>query len=64
MAPMAISSCRNTRYIVWRMDGMLVIHGHELDTVVQNVKWLAFAGDAALNASLTSSSRELTVASP
>lgn len=24
---------------------MLVIHGHELDTVVQNVRWLAFAGD-------------------
>jgi UDP-2,3-diacylglucosamine pyrophosphatase LpxH len=24
---------------------MLVIHGHELDAVVQNVKWLAFAGD-------------------
>ena len=24
---------------------MLIIHGHELDTVVQNVKWLAFAGD-------------------
>jgi UDP-2,3-diacylglucosamine pyrophosphatase LpxH len=24
---------------------MLVIHGHELDTVVQNAKWLAFAGD-------------------
>jgi UDP-2,3-diacylglucosamine pyrophosphatase LpxH len=24
---------------------MLVIHGHELDTVVQNLKWLAFAGD-------------------
>src|SRR5881394_3963227 len=24
---------------------MLVIHGHEFDTVVQNVKWLAFAGD-------------------
>jgi UDP-2,3-diacylglucosamine pyrophosphatase LpxH len=24
---------------------MLVIHGHELDTVVQNVKWLAFIGD-------------------
>jgi UDP-2,3-diacylglucosamine pyrophosphatase LpxH len=23
---------------------MLVIHGHELDTVVQNVKWLAFCG--------------------
>src|SRR5207302_1926821 len=24
---------------------MLIIHGHELDTVVQNIKWLAFAGD-------------------
>src|SRR4030095_5798630 len=24
---------------------MLVIHGHELDALVQNVKWLAFAGD-------------------
>jgi len=24
---------------------MLIIHGHELDTVVQNVKWLAFVGD-------------------
>ena len=24
---------------------VLIIHGHELDTVVQNVKWLAFAGD-------------------
>jgi len=24
---------------------ILVIHGHELDAVVQNVKWLAFAGD-------------------
>ena len=24
---------------------ILVLHGHELDTVVQNVKWLAFAGD-------------------
>jgi len=29
------------------VDGrrILVIHGHELDTVVQNVKWLALAGD-------------------
>ncbi len=26
-------------------ERILVIHGHELDTVVQNVKWLAFAGD-------------------
>jgi UDP-2,3-diacylglucosamine pyrophosphatase LpxH len=25
---------------------ILVIHGHELDTVVQNVKWLAYIGDA------------------
>ena len=25
---------------------LLVIHGHELDTVVQNIKWLAFIGDA------------------
>lgn len=25
---------------------LLVIHGHELDTVVQNVKWLALLGDA------------------
>src|SRR5207248_1376142 len=24
---------------------LLVIHGHELDTVVHNVQWLAFAGD-------------------
>ena len=24
---------------------ILVMHGHELDTVVQNVRWLAFAGD-------------------
>lgn len=25
---------------------ILVMHGHELDTVVQNARWLAFAGDA------------------
>jgi UDP-2,3-diacylglucosamine pyrophosphatase LpxH len=24
---------------------ILVMHGHELDTVVQNIKWLAFVGD-------------------
>ena len=24
---------------------LLVMHGHELDTVIQNVKWLAFIGD-------------------
>lgn len=28
-------------------DRILVFHGHELDTIVQNVKWLAFAGDVA-----------------
>ena len=26
-------------------ERILVMHGHELDAVVQNVKWLAFAGD-------------------
>src|SRR5262249_37073075 len=26
-------------------ERILIIHGHELDTVVQNVKWLALAGD-------------------
>ena len=26
-------------------ERILIIHGHELDTVVQTVKWLAFAGD-------------------
>jgi UDP-2,3-diacylglucosamine pyrophosphatase LpxH len=25
---------------------LLIIHGHELDTVVQNIKWLAYVGDA------------------
>lgn len=24
---------------------LLIIHGHELDTVVQNIRWLAFVGD-------------------
>src|SRR5205823_6596944 len=32
---------------------ILVIHGHELDTVVQNVKWLAFVGDAGCQFSLS-----------
>ena len=35
------------KYAIHRTaDGrkILIIHGHELDTVVQNVKWLAFAG--------------------
>lgn len=35
------------RIIHTAADGrrMLVIHGHELDTVVQNIKWLAHLGD-------------------
>lgn len=34
-------------FIHTTVDGqrILVIHGHELDTVVQNARWLAFAGD-------------------
>ena len=40
------SWCKNTPFIRRRTDAAsLIIHGHELDTVVQNVKWLAFAGD-------------------
>lgn len=36
-----------TRAIHMTADGrrLLVIHGHELDTVVQNIKWLAYVGD-------------------
>ncbi len=35
------------RVIHTTADGrrLLVIHGHELDTVVQNIKWLAYVGD-------------------
>jgi len=32
-------------YVTAAGKRILIIHGHELDTVVQNVKWLAFAGD-------------------
>ncbi|XHR30333.1 MAG: UDP-2,3-diacylglucosamine diphosphatase [Chthoniobacteraceae bacterium] len=31
---------------------LLVFHGHELDTVVQNVKWLAYVGDLGYQALL------------
>ena len=44
----AYGNIRIQKHAIHRLaDGrrMLVIHGHELDTVVQNVKWLAFAGD-------------------
>lgn len=44
----AYGNIRIQKHAIHRLaDGrrMLVIHGHELDTVVQNVKWLAFLGD-------------------
>ncbi len=31
---------------------LLIIHGHELDTVIQNIKWLAYAGDLGYRALL------------
>jgi UDP-2,3-diacylglucosamine pyrophosphatase LpxH len=36
---------QNAIHVTASGERILVIHGHELDTVVQNVKWLAFAGD-------------------
>ncbi|HEU5246607.1 MAG TPA: UDP-2,3-diacylglucosamine diphosphatase [Candidatus Udaeobacter sp.] len=35
----------NAIHVTASGERILVIHGHELDAVVQNVKWLAFAGD-------------------
>jgi UDP-2,3-diacylglucosamine pyrophosphatase LpxH len=35
----------NALHVTTSGERILIIHGHELDTVVQNVKWLAFAGD-------------------
>ena len=32
-------------HVTAKGERILVIHGHELDTIVQNVKWLAFLGD-------------------
>src|SRR5437870_12523058 len=32
-------------HVIASGERILIIHGHELDAVVQNVKWLAFAGD-------------------
>ena len=39
--------CIQSHAIHKTADGrkILIIHGHELDTVVQNVKWLAYVGD-------------------
>jgi UDP-2,3-diacylglucosamine pyrophosphatase LpxH len=44
----AYGNIRIQKHAIHRLtDGrrMLVIHGHELDMIVQNVKWLAFMGD-------------------
>ena len=35
----------NAIHVTASGERILIIHGHELDAVVQNVKWLAFAGD-------------------
>jgi len=35
----------NAIHVTASGERILILHGHELDTVVQNVKWLAFAGD-------------------
>ena len=39
------------RAIHTTVDGrrLLIIHGHELDTVIQNIKWLAYVGDVGYN---------------
>src|SRR6188472_4114005 len=36
---------QNAIYVTACGERILIIHGHELDAVVQNVKWLAFAAD-------------------
>jgi UDP-2,3-diacylglucosamine pyrophosphatase LpxH len=36
---------QRTIHVTASGERVLIIHGHELDAVVQNVKWLAFAGD-------------------
>ena len=40
-----IEIAQSAIHVTARGERVLIIHGHELDTVVQNVKWLAFAGD-------------------
>jgi len=42
----AIAIQKNAIHVTADNRRLLVIHGHELDTVVQNIKWLAFVGDA------------------
>jgi UDP-2,3-diacylglucosamine pyrophosphatase LpxH len=36
---------RSAIHVTATGERILIIHGHELDTVVQNVKWLAYLGD-------------------
>src|SRR6266511_1149992 len=40
-----INKKENVIHVTACGERILIIHGHELDAVVQNVKWLAFAGD-------------------
>jgi UDP-2,3-diacylglucosamine pyrophosphatase LpxH len=40
------------RHVTADGRAILVIHGHELDTVVQNIKWLALIGDVGYQALL------------
>jgi UDP-2,3-diacylglucosamine pyrophosphatase LpxH len=40
-----IEICKRVEHVTASGERILIIHGHELDTVVQNARWLAFAGD-------------------
>ena len=40
-----IEICTSALHVTARGERILIIHGHELDAVVQNVKWLAYLGD-------------------
>lgn len=42
----AIEIRQNAIHVTADGRRLLVMHGHELDTVIQNIKWLAFIGDA------------------
>ena len=41
----AITMKKNDIHVTADGRRLLVMHGHELDTVVQNIRWLAFLGD-------------------
>ena len=40
-----IEICQSAIHVTASGERILIIHGHELDTVVQNQKWLAYLGD-------------------